>query len=80
MFAKIASGEKVEQEEVEGNQTKEVSNLFRTISVSEDLQSLNIEEIMDKQEADALVIDEVTIREDIDYIDENNVENMLSVE
>ena len=36
---------------------------------------------MDKQRADALVIDEATITEDIDdYIDENNVENVLSKE
>ena len=30
-------GEKVEKEEVVGDQIKEVSNLFRTISISEDL-------------------------------------------
>ena len=36
---------------------------------------------MDKQKADALIIDEAAIGEDIDgYIDENNVENMLSTE
>ena len=36
---------------------------------------------MDKQKARALVIDEATIGEDIyDYIDENNVKNVLSVE
>ena len=36
---------------------------------------------MDKQKANALVIDETTIGEDIyDYIDENNVKNVLSVE
>ena len=35
---------------------------------------------MDKQKADALVIDEPTIGDDIDdYIDENNLENMLSI-
>ena len=45
--------------------------MFRTISISEDLQSLNIKESMDRQKADALVIDEATIGEDIDdYIDE----------
>ena len=75
------TGEKVEKEEVESNQTEEVSNLFRTISISKDLQSLNVEENMDKQRADALVIDEATTTEDIDdYIDENNVENVLSIE
>ena len=55
--------------------------MFRTISISEDLQSLNIKESIDKQKADALVIDESTIGEDIDdYTDENNLENMLSIE
>ena len=55
--------------------------MFRTISISEDLQSLNIKESMDKQKADALLIDESTIGEDIDgYIDENDLENMLSIE
>ena len=35
---------------------------------------------MDKQKADALVMDEPTIGDDIDdYIDENNLENMLSI-
>ena len=75
------TGEKVEKEEVESNQTEEVSNLFRTISISKDLQSLNVEESMDKQGVDALVIDEATITEDIDdCIDENNVENVSSIE
>ena len=74
-------GEKVEKEEVESNHIEEVSSLFRTISISKDLQSLNVEECMDKQRADALVIDEATITEDIDdYIDENNVENVLLIE
>ena len=73
--------EKVEKEEVEGNQIEEVSNLFRKLSISEDLQSLNVEEGMDKQKAEALVIDGATIGEGIyDYIDENNVDNVLSVE
>ena len=35
------TGEKVKKEEVEGNQIEEVSNLFRTTSISKDLQSLN---------------------------------------
>ena len=75
------TGEKVEKEEVESNQTEEVSNLFRTISISKDLQSLNAEESMDKQKSDALVMDEATIGEGTDdYIDENNVENVLSIE
>ena len=72
---------KVEREEVESNQIEGVSNLFRTISISKDLQSLNVEESMDKQGVDALVIDEATITEDIDdCIDENNVENVSSIE
>ena len=71
----------MEKEEVEGDQIEEVSNLFRTISISKDLQSLNVKESMDKQKAHALVIDEATIGEDIDdYIDENNLEDMLSIE
>ena len=77
------TGEKMEKEEaeVEGGQIEEVFNLLRTISISENLQSLNIEESIDKQKADVLVIDEATIWEDIDgYIDENNVENILSIE
>ena len=76
------TGEKVEKQEVESNQIEEVSNLFRTISISKDLQSLNIKESLAKQKADALVIDEATIGEDIDdYIDENNnAENVLSTE
>ena len=55
--------------------------MFRTISINEDLQSLNVKESMDKQKTDPLVIDEATIGEDIDdYIDESNLENMLSIE
>ena len=54
--------------------------MFRTISISEDLQSLSAEESMGKQKADTLVIDEATIGEGIDdYIDENDMENMLSI-
>ena len=75
------TGEKVEIEEVESNQIEEVSNLFRTISISKHLQSINAEGSMDKQKADAIVIDEATIGEDIDdCINENNVDNMLSTE
>ena len=36
---------------------------------------------MDKQKTDSLVIDEATIGEEIDYyVDENNAENVLSIE
>ena len=73
--------EKVEKEKTESDQTEEVPNLLRIISISKDLQSLNVEESMSKQKADALEIDEATIGEPIDdYIDENNVENMLLIE
>ena len=72
------TGEHVEKDEVEGDQIEEVSNLYRTISISEDLQSHNG---MGKQKADALVTDESIIGEDIDdYIDQNDVENILSRE
>ena len=75
------TGEKVGKAEIKGDKINEVSNLFRTISISEDLQSLNLKESMEKQKADALVIDEATIGKDIDdYINENNLENMLSIE
>ena len=76
-YKQLNETEKVEKEEVESDQIEDVSNLFRTISISEDLKSLNLEESMNKQKADALVIDEATIWEDIDdYIDENDVKNM----
>ena len=73
------TGEKVEKEVVESKQIEELSNLFRTISISKDLQSLSIKESLAKQKADPLGIDEATIGEDIDdYIDENNnAENVL---
>ena len=80
-YKQLNETEKVEKEEVESDQIEDVSNLFRTISISEDLKSLNLEESMNKQKPDALVIDEATIWEDIDdYIDENDVKNMLSIE
>ena len=75
------TGEKVEKEEVVSNQIEEVSNLFRTISISKDLQSLKVEKSMNKEKADALLIDQAKIGRGIDdYIDENNVENVLSIE
>lgn len=74
-------GKKVGKKEVKGDQIEDVSNLFATTSISEEFQSLNIEENMNKHQADALVIDEVTMGEDIDnYNDENDEQNMLSVE
>ena len=38
------NGEKGIKKEVESNGIEEVSNLFRTVSISKDLQSLNAEE------------------------------------
>ena len=75
------TGDKVEKEQIESNQIEKVSNLFKTISISEYLESLNVQKGIDKQKADDLVIDEPTIAEDIDdYIDESNAENVLSIE
>ena len=77
----MKTGEKVEKEKIEGNQIEDVAKFFGTISICEDLQSLNAEESMDKQKTDSLVIDEATIGEEIDYyVDENNAENVLSTE
>ena len=71
--------EKEKKKEVEGDQIKEESNLFQNISISEDLQSLNVKESMGKQKAYALVINEAMIGEDVDdYVDENNVINSRS--
>ena len=45
------------------------------------MESLTIDESMEKQTVDALVVNEGTNEEDIDdYVDENNEENMSSVE
>ena len=53
--------------------------MFQNISISEDLQSLNVKETMGKQKAYALVINEAMIGEDVDdYVDENNVINSRS--
>ena len=77
----MKTGEKVEKEKIEGNQIEDVAKFFGTIWICEDLQSLNAEESMDKQKTDSLVIDEATIGEEIDYyVDENNAENVLSIE
>ena len=72
---------KLKKKKLEVTKLKRYQNLFRTISIRKDLQSLKVEGSMDKQKADALVIDEAAIWEDIDdYIHENNVENVLSIE
>ena len=78
------TGERVEKEvEVDtqkeevpeqGKEVAELSNLLRSISISENLQVMSSEADM-KEKIDALTIDESTIAEDIeDYIDENEVD------
>ena len=79
LYYKQKTREKEKKKEVEGDQIKEESNLFQNISISEDLQSLNVKESMGKQKAYALVINEAMIGEDVDdYVDENNVINSRS--
>ena len=74
--------EEVQQEVVEeqGEKVAELSNLLRSISISEDLQLMSREAEMEKEKIDALAIDESTIADDIaDYIDENEVEDATSI-
>ena len=71
----------MEKEEVAGNQTEEVSNLFRTISVIEEFESITTEESMNKQKVNALVVvHKAATGEDYDHQDQNDVKNMSSVE
>lgn len=71
----------MEKEEVAGNQTEEVSNLFKTISVIEEFESITTEESMNKQKVNALVVvHKAATGEDYDHQDENDVKNMSSVE
>ena len=59
-------------------EVSELSNLFKSISISQDLQLISSEEIMSHEQIDALSIEELTIPDDIsDFIDENQVEDML---
>ena len=74
--------EEVQQEVVEeqGEKVAELSNLLRSISISEDLQLMSREAEMEKEKIDALAIDESTIADNIaDYIDENEVEDATSI-
>ena len=74
--------EEVQAEVVEeqGEKVAELSNLLRSISISEDLQLMSREAEMEKEKIDALAIDESTIADDIaDYIDENEVEDATSI-
>ena len=74
--------EEVQQEVVEeqGKKVAELSNLLRSISISEDLQLMSREVEMAKEKIDALAIDESAIADDIaDYIDENEVEDATSI-
>ena len=59
--------EEVQQEVVEeqGEKVAELSNLLRSISISEDLQLMSREAEMEKEKIDALAIDESTIADDI---------------
>ena len=74
--------EELQQEVVEeqGEKVAELSNLLRSISISEDLQLMSIEAEVEKEKIDAFPIDESTIADDIaDYIDENEVEDATSI-
>ena len=64
----------------QGEKVAELSNLLRSISISENLQMMSSEADMEKEKIDALEIDESTIAEDIeDYIDENEVDDATSI-
>ena len=72
--------DKQEVVEEQGEEVAELSNLLRSISISEDLQLMSREAEMEKEKIDALAVDESTIAEDIaDYIDENEVEDATSI-
>ena len=74
--------EEVQQEVIQeqGEKVAELSNLLRSISISEDLQRMSREAEMEKEKIDALAIDESTIADDIgDYIDKNEVEDATSI-
>ena len=70
--------EEVQQEVVEeqGKKVAELTNLLRSISISEDLELMSRKAEMEKEKIDVLVIDESTIAGEIaNYIDENEVED-----
>ena len=59
-------------------EVSELSNLLKSISISEDLQLVSSEENMSQEKINALSIEESTIADDIsDFIDENQVGDML---
>ena len=59
-------------------EVSKLSNLLRSISVSEDLELVSSEENMSQEKIDALSIEESTIADGIsNFIDENQVEDML---
>ena len=61
-------------------EVSELSNLLKSISVSEVLQLVSSEENMSQEKIDALSMEESTIAGSIsDFIDENQVEDMLKV-
>ena len=85
------TGEKEEKadgypEEVETVEVREVSNVLRSVSISEDisegLDQIGEEDNLDKQRIDAMTVELLIIADDIeDFIDENEVdENSTTTE
>ena len=68
------------EEEADRNnigEVSELSNLLKSISISEDLQLVSSEENMSQEKINALSNEESTIADDISYfIDENQVGDM----
>ena len=59
-------------------EVSKLSNLLKSISISEDLQLVSSEENMSQEKIDALSIEESRISDDTsDFIDENQVEDMV---
>ena len=59
-------------------EVSKLSNLLKSITVSEDLQLVSSEDNMLQEKIDALSIEESTMADDIsDFIDENQMEDML---
>ena len=59
-------------------EVSKLSNLLKSISISEDLQLVSSEENMSQEKIDALSIEESTIADDIsNFTDENQVVAML---
>ena len=73
------TGEKILVEDQK--EVAEISNLLRSISISENLHSIHQEDNMEKQKIDLLKIDESTIAEDVDdFIDENEIDQSSTLE